>query len=141
MSDMKFKFTIQPYQTEAVESVINVFAGQPFNDRFTYRRDARIERDITNWKMSDEPQKMGGTATREGLKEFNLLFCLNYSVTVKHIYFVAETKGTMETLSLKPIEKAKIHCAKKLFEKLSGEDVVYDTVDSYQHLLDIMESR
>ncbi len=60
---------------------------------------------------------------------------------VKHIYFVAETKGTMETLSLKPIEKAKIHCAKKLFENLSGEDVVYDTVDSYQHLLDIMESR
>lgn len=54
MSDMKFKFTIQPYQTEAVESVINVFAGQPFNDRFTYRRDAQIERDVTNWKMTDE---------------------------------------------------------------------------------------
>ncbi len=46
----------------------------------------------------------------------------------------------METLNLKPIEKAKIDCAKKLFQKLSGNDVVYDSVDSYQHLLDIMGS-
>lgn len=60
--------------------------------------------------------------------------------TVKHIFFIAETKGTMETLKLKPIEKAKIDCARKLFKELSGEDVVYDSVDSYQHLLDIMES-
>ena len=59
MSDMKFKFTIQPYQTEAVESVTNVFAGQPFNDHFIYRRDARIERDITNWQMTDEELYMG----------------------------------------------------------------------------------
>lgn len=59
MSDMKFKFTIQPYQTEAVESVTNVFAGQPFNDRFTYRRDAQIERDVTNWRMTDEELYMG----------------------------------------------------------------------------------
>ena len=42
MADMKFKFTIQPYQTEAVESVVGVFAGQPFNDRFTYRRDVAV---------------------------------------------------------------------------------------------------
>lgn len=58
--------------------------------------------------------------------------------TVKHIYFIAETKGTMETLNLKPIEKAKIDCARKLFHNLSSADVVYDSVDSYQHLLDIM---
>lgn len=57
---------------------------------------------------------------------------------VKHIFFVAETKGTMETLNLKPIEKAKIDCAKKLFDKLSSVDVVYHEVDSYQHLLDVM---
>ena len=39
----------------------------------------------------------------------------------------------METLNLKPIEKAK-----KLFHNFSSADVVYDSVDSYQHLLDIM---
>ena len=56
---MKFKFTIQPYQTEAVDSVVGVFAGQPFNDRFTYRRDVEIERDVTNWMLSDEELYMG----------------------------------------------------------------------------------
>ena len=59
--------------------------------------------------------------------------------TVKHIFFIAETKGTMETMNLKPVEKAKITCAKKLFKGISTSDVVYDSVDSYQHLLDIME--
>ena len=54
---------------------------------------------------------------------------------VKHIYFVAETKGTMESLDLRPIEKAKIDCAKKLFAKLSSGLVTYDHVDSYQELL------
>ena len=54
---------------------------------------------------------------------------------VKHIYFVAETKGTMESLNLRPIEKSKIDCAKKLFAKLSNGLVTYDHVDSYQALL------
>ena len=58
---------------------------------------------------------------------------------VKHIFFIAETKGTMETLNLKLIEKAKIDCARKLFGNLSTAGVVYETVDSYQHLLDVME--
>ncbi len=54
---------------------------------------------------------------------------------VKHIYFVAETKGTMESLNLRPIEKSKIDCAKKLFSKISDGLVTYDYVDSYQELL------
>lgn len=49
---------------------------------------------------------------------------------MKHIFFIAETKGTMETLSLKPIEQAKIKCAKKLFNELSTDDVVYHDVDN-----------
>ena len=62
-----------------------------------------------------------------------------YEGTVKHIYFIAETKGTMDSLNLKPIEKAKIDCAEKLFAQLSGADVVYDRVDSYQTLLNMMK--
>ena len=58
--------------------------------------------------------------------------------TVKHIYFIAETKGSMESMNLRPIEQAKITCAKKLFNEISTADVVYDQVDSYQHLLDIV---
>lgn len=60
--------------------------------------------------------------------------------TVKHIFFVAETKGTMETLELRPIEKAKISCARKLFNEISTENVVYHDVDSYQNLLNVMNS-
>lgn len=57
---------------------------------------------------------------------------------VKHIFFVAETKGTMESLELRPIEQAKIRCARKLFNEMSTSKVKYHDVDTYQHLLDIM---
>jgi len=60
--------------------------------------------------------------------------------SVKHIYFIAETKGTMESLQLKPIEQAKISCAKKLFNEISSSKVKYHDVDSYQSLLNIMET-
>ena len=61
-----------------------------------------------------------------------------YEGKVKYIYFIAETKGSMETLQLKKVESAKISCAKKLFEKLNDGVVHYDVADTYQHLLDIM---
>lgn len=57
---------------------------------------------------------------------------------VKHIYFLAETKGTMESLKIRPIERAKIDCTKKLFDTLSNGKVRYDHVDSYDELLNIM---
>lgn len=59
---------------------------------------------------------------------------------VKHIFFVAETKGTMDSMNLRPIEQAKIACAKRLFNSISTSKVRYHDVDSYQSLLDIMES-
>ena len=59
--------------------------------------------------------------------------------TVKHIFFIAETKGTMESLNLKPIESAKIKCTKKLFAQLSNKEIVYDVVKSYQELLNLMQ--
>lgn len=55
--------------------------------------------------------------------------------SVRHIYFVAETKGTMDSLNLRPIEKAKIDCAKKLFATISTGMVKYDHVDSFQQLM------
>ena len=60
--------------------------------------------------------------------------------SVKHIYFVAETKGTMESLELRPIEQAKIRCAKKLFNELSTNEVRYHDVTSYEDLLNVMKS-
>jgi len=55
---------------------------------------------------------------------------------VKHIYFVAETKGSMSSMQLREIEKAKIHCAREHFKAISTSSVVYDVVDSYAALLD-----
>lgn len=63
-----------------------------------------------------------------------------YEGTVKHIFFVAETKGTMDSLNLRPIEQAKISCAKKLFNEMSTSNVKYHDVDSYQNLLTVMQS-
>lgn len=60
--------------------------------------------------------------------------------TVKHIFFIAETKGTMDSMELRAIEKAKISCAKKLFNEMSTENVKYHDVDSYEHLLDVMQT-
>ena len=58
--------------------------------------------------------------------------------SVKHIYFVAETKGSMSSLQLKTIEQIKIECAKKLFAKLNNGIVKYDVVDSYESLMNII---
>lgn len=58
--------------------------------------------------------------------------------SVKHIYFIAETKGSMSSMDLRAVEKAKIDCAKKLFNEISTEDVVYHEVDSYESLIGIM---
>ncbi len=57
--------------------------------------------------------------------------------TVKHIYFVAETKGTMSSLELKPIEQTKIHCATRLYDLLSAHDVLYRQVSDYDTLLNM----
>lgn len=62
-----------------------------------------------------------------------------YEGTVKHIYFVAETKGSMNSMQLRTIEKSKIHCAREHFKAISNGEVVYDVVDSYKSLLDIIK--
>ena len=62
--------------------------------------------------------------------------------TVRHIYFVAETKGDMSTLQVRGSEKIKIECANKFFEKInsniSGDKVKYCKVTSYDDLLSLV---
>ncbi len=142
---------------------VNIFTAEKNTD---FSRAYRAEKNVQDYVFADGYAKDGQSIERKFAEDMDLAdeVCVyaklprgfaiptpvgNYSPdwaiafhkgTVKHIFFIAETKGTMETLNLKPIEKAKIDCAKKLFKELSGEDVVYDSVDSYQHLLDIMES-
>ena len=56
---------------------------------------------------------------------------------IKHVFFVAETKGSMDTMQLRDIEKAKIECAKKLFNEVKAAgNVRYHQVTTYRDLLD-----
>lgn len=65
--------------------------------------------------------------------DWAIVFRENY---VKHIYFVAETKGSMSTLQLRESERSKIECAKKHFEIISKNQVKYDQVNDYKTLLE-----
>ena len=55
------------------------------------------------------------------------------------LYFVYESKGTDNVQELRGIEKHKIDCAKKHFKAISGDDVIYDWVDTYERLMDIVK--
>lgn len=62
--------------------------------------------------------------------------------SVRHIYFVAETKGTMSTMKLREVEKTKIECARKFFDEISkritADHVRYDVVTDYGKLMDLV---
>ena len=63
---------------------------------------------------------------------------------VKHVYFVAETKGSMSSMDLRPIEETKIACARKFFhdliQKNGLENVRYDVVDSFSKLMEVVNT-
>lgn len=63
--------------------------------------------------------------------------------TVKHIYFVAETKGSMSSMELREIEKTKIECARKFFHEMNRrfapENVRYDVVNSFAKLMVVVK--
>lgn len=58
---------------------------------------------------------------------------------VKHIYFVAETKGSENTNDLRGIEALKIHCAKEHFKSISNGEVKFDVIATYDKLRDIAQ--
>ena len=64
----------------------------------------------------------------------------NDNMGVKHIFFVAETKGSLRSMDLKGAEIAKIECAKKLFNEMSTSKVRYHEVTDYQNMLDEINS-
>lgn len=54
--------------------------------------------------------------------------------SVKHIYFVAETKGSEDTTQLREVEQNKIECARRHFASISDSTVKFDVVSSYSSL-------
>jgi len=58
--------------------------------------------------------------------------------SVKHVYFVAETKGSMSTMELREIEKSKIECARRFFRDINSDQVKYEVIDDYETLMDLV---
>jgi type III restriction enzyme len=58
---------------------------------------------------------------------------------VRHIYFVAETKGSESDLELREIEKLKLHCAEKHFQEISGLEVHFAKISTYEKLLELVD--
>ncbi len=61
---------------------------------------------------------------------------------VRHIYFVAETKGSLSSMALREIEHTKIECARKFFaeisQRMTKDQVKYDVVTNYAQLMDMV---
>jgi len=58
---------------------------------------------------------------------------------VKHVYFIAETKGSMSSMDLRKIEESKIECARKFFSKITSDRVKYDVVNNYGKLMELVK--
>jgi type III restriction enzyme len=57
---------------------------------------------------------------------------------VKHVYFVAETKGSMSSMDLRKIEECKIECARKFFSKITSAQLKYDVISNYGKLMEVV---
>ena len=62
----------------------------------------------------------------------------NDNMGVKHVFFIAETKGSLDSMQLKGVELAKIECAKKLFNNASTSKVRYGVAHSFNDLLELI---
>lgn len=65
---------------------------------------------------------------------YNPDWAIVFDGEVKHVYFIAETKGSNDSAQLRPVEQTKIECARKHFNAISNGSVIYDVVTSYDGL-------
>lgn len=104
--------------------------------------DSKIEQDLAkDMDAADEvcvyAKLPGGFKIPTPVGDYNPDWAIAFEDNkgIKHLYFIAETKGDLSSLELRPIEAAKIRCAKKLFNNLSEKNVKYDAITSYSELL------
>ena len=110
--------------------------------------DSNVESDfVKNLETSDEvvvyAKLPRGFLIPTPIGDYNPDWAISFkSGSVQHIYFVAETKGSMSSLKLRQIEKAKIECARKFFKEISQniakDKVKYDVVTDYGRLMDLV---
>lgn len=107
--------------------------------------DSQIEREfVKNLDTSEDvvvyAKLPRGFAIPTPVGDYNPDWAISFKEgVVKHVYFVAETKGSLSTMDLREIEKSKIDCARKFFKKITFDKVKYDVVDSYGKLMQIVK--
>ncbi|MBP7652159.1 DEAD/DEAH box helicase family protein [Candidatus Dependentiae bacterium] len=133
-------FTINNFKGSLAKNILEVKK----NVHSYVKTDSEIERKFANDLECEEvlvyaklPRGQNGfqipTPVGNYSPDWAIVFDTN---NFKYVYFIAETKGSMESLQLKEIEQKKISYAKKHFEALGHKDIKYDVIDSYQSLRD-----
>ena len=143
------------HKTEERHDAKTVFT----NDKFALRKSELLKKHIYDFLTSDSKIESDFATALENSTEVVVYAKLpksfyvstpvaNYSPDwaivfdkdkVRHIYFVAETKGSDSDMDLREIEKLKIHCATKHFKEISGAEVKFEKVSSYEKLMDIVQ--
>lgn len=110
--------------------------------------DSKIERDFvkeldTSAEVTVYAKLPRGFLIPTPVGDYNPDWAISFKEgSVKYIYFVAETKGSMSSMELRELEKTKIECARKFFDKInqriSTDKMKYDVIDSYGRLMDIV---
>ena len=144
------------HKTEERHDAKTVFT----NDKFALRKSELLKKHIYDFLTSDSKIESDFATALENSTEVVVYAKLpksfyvstpvaNYSPDwaivfdkdkVRHIYFVAETKGSDSDMDLREIEKLKIHCATEHFKEISGMDVQFKQVASYDSLRSMLET-
>ncbi len=107
--------------------------------------DSNIERAfVTTLDTSDEvvvyAKLPRGFSIPTPVGEYNPDWAISFKEgAVKHVYFVAETKGSLSSMELRKVEQSKIECARKFFSRITSDQVKYDVVNSYEKLIQIVK--
>jgi type III restriction enzyme len=143
------------HKTEERHDAKTVFT----NDKFALRKSELLKKHIYDFLTSDSKIESDFATALENTTEVVVYaklpksfyvstpvanYCPDWAIVfdkdkVRHIYFVAETKGSDSDMDLREIEKLKIHCATEHFKEISGAEVKFEKVSSYEKLMDILQ--
>jgi len=133
-------FTINNFKGSLADNILEV--KKHVHDYI--KTDSKVEKDFAKALETEEvlvyaklPRGQNGFQIPTPLGNYSPDWAIVFDTDkFKYVYFIAETKGSMESLQLKEIEQKKISYAKKHFEALGHTDIKYDVIDSYQALKD-----
>jgi len=133
-------FTINNFKGSLADNILKV--KKHVHDYL--KTDSKVERDFANALETEDvlvyaklPRGQNGFQIPTPLGNYSPDWAIVFDGDkYKYVYFIAETKGSMESLQLKEVEQKKISYARRHFEALGHADIKYDIIDSYQALRD-----